>query len=326
MNSCKQWMAAGLAALVMAGVHSTVEAQSFPSRPIRLIVPFPPGGPSDIFGRFLAQGMSTVLGQNVIVENRGGAGGVLGVDAAAKAAPDGYTLALNNGSSVAMAPFTMEKMPYDPNKDLAFITAVVKVPEVLVLHPSVPAKTLDELIAYAKAHPGKINFGSSGTGSITHLALELLKAAAHVDIVHVSYKGAAPAVNDLLAGQVQMGIFDVPVVLPHIKQGALRAIAVTSATRSPALPDVPTTVEDKYPSVISDNWYGLVAPARTPPAVLEKLHEAALTTLRSPQIAEEFAKVSGVPIPMSSQEYAAFVSTEATRWGAIIKAIGFKME
>jgi tripartite-type tricarboxylate transporter receptor subunit TctC len=301
-------------------------AERYPSKPLRLIVPFPAGGPSDIFGRFLAQGMGSNLGQTIVVENRGGVGGVIGVDAVAKAAPDGYTIGLNNGSSVAMAPFTIAKMPYDPSRDLAYITSVVKVPEVLVVHPSVPAHTLPELIAYAKAHPGQINFGSAGAGGITHLALELLKSAAQVDIVHVSYKGAAPAVNDLLGGQVQMSIVDVPVVLPHIRQNALRALAVTSASRSEALPEVPTTVEEHYPSVISDNWYGLVAPAGTPPEVLERLHEAAVAALRSPQIAEQFAKVSGVPIPVSAVEYAAFVKAERERWGAVIKAIDFKME
>jgi len=315
-----------LALTAAAGAASPALAQSFPSKPLRLIVPFPAGGPSDIFGRVLAQGMSANLGQTVVVENRGGAGGVIGVDAAAKAPADGYTVALNNGSSVAMAPFTMSRMPYDPRKDLAFITSVVKVPEVVVVHPGVPVHSLAELVQYARDHPGKLNFGSSGAGSITHLGLELLKAAAHVDIVHVSYKGAAPAVTDLLAGQVQVGIFDVPVVLPHIRQGGLRALAVTSAARASALPDVPTTAEEKYPTVISDNWYGLVAPAGTPPAVLARLHEAAVSTLRSPQVAEQFAKVNGVPIPASAQDYQAFVAAEADRWGTIIKAIGFKME
>jgi len=316
-------------AFALAALWTAVPAHGadrFPTKPLRLIVPFPPGGPSDIFGRFLAQEMGTGLGQTVVVENRGGAGGVLGVDAVAKASPDGYTLGLNNSASVAMAPFTMARMPYDAAHDLAFITSVVKVPEVLVVNPSLPVHSLSELVAYAKSHPGTINFGSSGSGSITHLALELLKSAAQVDIVHVSYKGAAPAVSDLLGGQVQMSILDVPVVLPHIRQGALRALAVTSASRSPALPEVPTTVEEHYPSVISDNWYGLVAPAGTPPDVLERLHQAAVTALRSPKLAEQFAKVSGVPIPSSAADYAAFVATERERWGTVIKAIGFKME
>lgn len=302
------------------------QAQSYPNKAVRLIIGFPAGGPADIFGRALAQGMSAHFGQPVVVENRAGVGGVLGVDVAAKSAPDGYTLVMNSGSAVAMAPHSMAKMPYDPRKDLAPITVVVKVPEVLVLHPSVPAKTLGELVAYAKANPGKVNFGSAGSGTITHLAGELLKVEAKVDMVHVPYKGAAPAVTDLVGGQVQMGVFDVPVVLPHIRSGALKAIAITSAQRVSALPGVPTTVEENYPRVISDNWYGLVAPAATPADVRKRIHEAATTALRSPQVIEQFNKVSGVPTPTTPEEYAAFIEAESVKWGAIIKAIGFKME
>jgi tripartite-type tricarboxylate transporter receptor subunit TctC len=301
-------------------------AQAYPTKAVRLIIGFPAGGPADIFGRALAQGMSANLGQPVVIENRAGVGGVLGVDVTAKSPPDGYTLALNSGSAVAIAPHSMTKMPYNPTKDLALITTVVKVPEVLVLHPSVPAKTLAELVAYAKANPGKVNFGSAGAGSITHLAGELLKAEAKVDMVHVPYKGAAPAVTDLVGGQVQMGVFDVPVVLPHIRSGALKAIAVTSNARAKSLPDVPTTVEEKYPNVISDNWYGLVAPAGTPPDILTRVHTAAMAALRSPQLLEQYAKVDGSPAPSTSEEYVTFLAAESQRWGAIIKAIGFKMD
>ena len=305
-------------------VPVAASAQAYPSKPVRLIVPFPAGGPSDLFARVLAQGMSANLGQPVIVENKAGVGGVLGVDTVAKATPDGYTLALNSGSAVAIAPFSMDKMPYDPKKDLALITIVVRVPEVLAVHPSVPAKSLAELVAYAKANPGKINFGSAGAGSITHLAGELLNAEANIKLVHVPYKGAAPAVNDLLGGQVQMAILDVPVLLPHIRAGTLRALAVTSANRTPTLPEVPTTVELQYPKVISDNWYGLVAPAATPPEILKRIHTAALVALRSPELIEQYAKVSAVASPSSLAEYAAFVDAEQAKWGPIVKAIGFK--
>jgi tripartite-type tricarboxylate transporter receptor subunit TctC len=299
-------------------------AQAYPSKPVRMIVGFPAGGPADLFGRVLAQAMSANLGQQIVVDNRGGVGGVLGMDAVAKAAPDGYTLGLNNQGSLAMAPFALTSMPYNPQKDLALITTVVRVPEVIVVHPSVPVNTLTELIAYAKANPGKVNFGSAGGGGITHLAGELLKVEAKVDLVHVPYKGAAPAVNDLLGGQVQMGIFDVPVVLPHIRAGKLKALAVTSAKRAPPLPEVATTGELGYPRVISDNWYGLVAPAATPPDVLRRIHAAAIAALGSPVLLEQFDKVSGIPFPSTPEEYAAFVSEEQTRWGTIIKAIGFK--
>ena len=317
-----------IAALALAALQGLLPgaalAQSYPARPVHLIVGFPAGGPADIFGRSFAQALSAGLAQPVVVENKSGVGGVLGIDMVAKAAPDGYTLGFNNQGSVAMAPYALTKMPFNPNKDLALITTVVRVPEVVVVNPSLPVKDLAELIAYAKAHPGKINFGSAGAGGITHLACELLKAEAKIDVVHVPYKGAAPAVADLLGGQVQMGIFDVPVVLPHIKSGKFKALAVTSAKRAPPLPEVPTTAEVGYPRVISDNWYGLVAPAGTPPAVLKRIHESAIAALHSPVLLEQFAKVSGIPAPSTPEEYASFLGEEQARWSAIIKAIGFK--
>ena len=310
--------------LAAALAAPAVSAQSYPTKPVKLVVGFPAGGPADIFGRSFAQALSTTLGQTVIVENKSGVGGVLGIDTVAKSAPDGYILGFNNQGSVAMAPYAFSKMPFNPNKDLAFITTVVRVPEVVVVNPSLPVNSLAELIAYAKANPGKINFGSAGAGGITHLACELLKSEAHIDVVHVPYKGAAPAVSDLLGGQVQMGIFDVPVVLPHIKSGKFKALAVTSAKRAPTLPDVATTGELGYPKVISDNWYGLVAPAATPAAVQKRIHEAAVAALKSPALVEQFAKVGGLPAPSTQEDYVKFLGEEQARWGGIIKAIGFK--
>jgi tripartite-type tricarboxylate transporter receptor subunit TctC len=299
-------------------------AQAYPSKPVRLIVGFPAGGPADIFGRALAQGMSGELGQPVIVENISGVGGVLGVDRAAKAAPDGYTLCINSASPLVIAPYSLSKIPYDVKKDFAFLTLVVRVPEVLAVHPALPVDSLSALISYAKANPGKVNFGSAGSGSITHLAGELLKAEAKIDIVHVPYKGAAPAVNDLLGGQVQMGIFDVPVLLGHIRSGKLKALAITSATRAPSLPDVPTTVELKYPNVNSDNWYGLVAAAATPPEVQRRIHSAAVAALKSKAVEEQLSKVGGIAAPGTPQEYAAFIAAEQAKWSKIVQAIGFK--
>jgi tripartite-type tricarboxylate transporter receptor subunit TctC len=301
-------------------------AQAFPSKPIRLIVPFPAGGPSDLFGRALAQGLSEQLGQPVIVENVSGVGGVLGVDRALKADPDGYTLALNSASTLSIAPFSLAKMPYDVKKDVALITVVVRVPEVLVVHPSLPVKTVAELVNYAKKNPGRVNFASAGTGSITHLAGELLKNEAKINMVHVPYKGAAPAVADVLGGQVQMGILDVPVVLAHVRSGKLRALAVTSASRAATLPDVPTTAEVGLPNVTSDNWYGLVAPAATPQAVQKRIHDAAVKVLGSASIKEQYAKVSGVPAPGTPQDYARFLAAEQTKWSKVVKDIGFKAQ
>src|SRR5580765_5002091 len=297
-------------ALLLLCFCTLAVAQGYPSKPVKLVVGFPPGGPADIFGRAFGQALASALGQPVIVENKAGVGGVLGTDAAAKAAPDGYPLAFNNQGSVAMAPFAFASMPFDPRKDLALITVVVKVPEVVVAHPSLAVSTLAELIAKAKASPGKINYGSAGAGGITHLAGELLKAEAKVDLVHVPYKGAAPAVSDLLGGQVQMGIFDVPIVLPHVRSGKLKALAVTTAKRVPTLPDVPTTAELGYPKVISDNWYGLVVPAGTPADVVKRIHAAAVAGLRTKELNEQFERVGGVAFPTTPAEYRAFLDEE----------------
>jgi len=302
----------------------TVFAQAYPNKPVRLIVGFPAGGPADIFGRALAQGMASELGQPVVVENIAGVGGVLGVDRVAKSAPDGYTLCINSASPLVIAPYSLTKIPYDVKKDFAFVTLVVRVPEVVAVHPSVPAGTLADLISYARANPGKVNFGSAGSGSITHLAGELLKAEAKVDLVHVPYKGAAPAVNDLLGGQVQMGIFDVPVLLGHIRSGKLKALAITSATRAPALPEVPTTGELNYPNVNSDNWYGLIMAAATPADIQRRVHSAAVAALKSKAVEEQFSKVGGIASPGSPQEYAKFIASEQAKWSKIVQAIGFK--
>jgi tripartite-type tricarboxylate transporter receptor subunit TctC len=299
-------------------------AQAYPSKPVRMIIGFPAGGPADIFGGWRAQGMAAELGQPVIVENVSGVGGVLGVDRGLKSAPDGYTLVFNSASPLVIAPFSFSKLPYDIKKDIALITVVVRVPEVLAVNPSLPVNSFQELLAYAKANPGKVNFGSAGAGSITHLAGELLKAEAKIDIVHVPYKGAAPAVTDLVGGQVQMGIFDVPVLLSHIRAGKLKALAVTSASRAPTLPDVPTTVELKYPNVTSDNWYGLIMPAAAPADIQKRVHTAASAALKSPAVTEQFAKVGGLASPGTPQDYAKFLESEQAKWGAVVKAIGFK--
>ena len=312
------------ALLLLALIPSLVFGQTYPNKPVKLIVGFPAGGPADIFGRALASGMSADLGQPVIVENISGVGGVLGVERAIKATPDGYTMVINSASPLVIAPYSLSKLPYDVKKDFAFITLVVRVPEVLAVHPSVPANSLQELIAYAKANPGKVNFGSAGSGSITHLAGELLKAEAKIDIVHVPYKGAAPAVNDLLGGQVQMGIFDVPVLLGHIRAGKLKALTITSATRAPSLPEVPTTTELNYPNVNSDNWYGLVMAAATPADIQKRVHTAAVTALKSKPVMDQMANVGGIASPGTPQEYAAFIAAEQAKWSKIVTAIGFK--
>ena len=315
-----------LAFALAACIALPLGAQSFPSRPVKLIVPFPAGGPADIFGRFLAQGMSARLGQAVVIENVSGMSGALGVDRAAKAPADGYTLSLISSSAASIGPFAIAKMPFDPAKDLALVTTVVRVPEVLAVNPSLPVHSLAGLAAHLKANPGKLNYGSAGPGSITHLAVELLKVEAKVDALHVPYKGAAPAVTDLLAGQVQLGILDVPVLLPHIRSGKLRALAITSARRAATLPDVPTTAEAGYPKVLSDNWYGLVGPPGMPPAVLRRIHAAAVAALNSKEIADQYAKVGGVPMTSSPEEFAVYLAHDQAKWGGVVKAIGFRAE
>jgi tripartite-type tricarboxylate transporter receptor subunit TctC len=315
-----------IAALCAALFSAAALAQAYPSKPLRLIVPFPAGGPADIFGRFLAQGMGAQLGQQVLVENISGMSGVLGVDRAAKSPPDGYSLALISSSAASIAPFAMARMPFDPNRDLTLITTVVRVPEVLAVNPLLPVNTLAELVAHLKASPGKVNYGSAGPGSITHLAAELLKVDSGVDAVHVPYKGAAPAVNDLLGGQVQFGIFDVPVLLPHIRAGKLKALAITSGKRAATLPEVPTTAEAGYPNVLSDNWYGLVGPLGLPPAILKRVNAAALAALNSPELGVQYAKVGGVPMPSLPEEFAVYLAQDQAKWAGVVKAIGFKAE
>src|SRR3954462_14991304 len=310
--------------LALALLPVLASALTYPNKPVRMIIGFPAGGPADIFGRALAQGMSAEFGQPVVVENISGVGGVLGVERGVKSAPDCYTLVFNSASPLVIAPYSLARLPYDIKKDIALITLVVRVPEVLAVHPSLPVNKFEELVAYAKANPGKVNFGSAGAGSITHLAGELLKAEAKIDIVHVPYKGAAPAVTDLVGGQVQMGIFDVPVLLSHIRSGKLKALSITSAQRAPTLPEVATTAEGNYPNVTSDNWYGLIMPSATSADIQKRVHTAAIAALKSPAVGEQFAKVGGIPSPSTPQEYAKFLESEQAKWGKVVTAIGFK--
>jgi tripartite-type tricarboxylate transporter receptor subunit TctC len=314
--------AAGAAAVMPA---AAVRAQAWPNRPITFYVPFPAGGPSDMFGRILARGMAVQLGQQVVVENKSGLGGVTGVDAIAKASPDGYTIGMNSAGPSSIAPFILPKMPFE-DKDLALLTPIALVQEVIACHSKLEVKTIEELIALAKANPGKVNYASSGTGSITHLAGELFKAAAGVNIVHVPYRGAAPAVQDLLAGQVQMTVLDVSVLLPHIRAGHLRALAVTSRTRSALLPDVPTTGEVGLPTVLSDNWYGLAAPSGVPKDILDRIHAAAVAVLKTKEAAEPMMEQGAVIRPMTPAEYTDFVRLEREKWAPVVKASGARVD
>jgi tripartite-type tricarboxylate transporter receptor subunit TctC len=262
----------------------------------------------------------------VVIENRAGAGGLTGIAAVAKAEADGHTIAIAPSSGLAMNINLRENMPFHPLKDLALITQIVSVPEVLVVNAAVPVKTLPELIAMAKAQPGKMVFASTGLGGMPHLAMELLKLNSQIDLVHVPYTGAAPAVNDLLGGHVQMMFADVPVLLGSIQSGNLRALAIGSKTRSPSLPELATTAELGLPEVEADNWYGLVAPIATPPAVLARIHAAASQALHSADVRDKLAAQGAVAIGNSSAEFAAYVQHEIARWGKVIAATGLKIK
>jgi len=299
----------------------SAQAQDFPNKSIRLIVPFPPGGPNDIIARVVGQRMSEILKQPIVIENRGGQGGVLGTDQVAKAKPDGYTIGIVSAGALAISP-SMEKVAYDSLKDLQAITLVAKVPEMLVVATSVPAHNMKELVALAKAQPGKINFASSGPGSLPHLAGELFKLSAKIDIVHVPYRGAAPAVNDLLGQQVQMVFLDLPVLLPQIKAGKLRPIAVGAPQRVASAPDVPTTAEAGMPELLTENWYGMVAPAHTPPQIVAALNKAAVEAMKDKNVVAKLSSQGAILVGDSPEHFHDFIASETAKWAKVIKDAG----
>jgi tripartite-type tricarboxylate transporter receptor subunit TctC len=296
-------------------------AQDFPTRPIHLIVPFPPGGPNDIIARVVGKRMSEILKQTIVVDNRAGQGGVLGTDVVAKSAPDGYTIGIVSAGALAISP-SMEKVAYDTLNDLQPVTLVAKVPEMLVVATSVPAHNMAELIALAKKEPGKLNFASSGPGSMPHLAGELLKLTAKIDITHVPYRGAAPAVNDLLGQQVQMVFLDLPILLPQIKAGKLRPIAVGSPQRVASAPDVPTTAEAGMPNLLTENWYGMVAPEKTPPQIVAVLNKAAIEAMKDPEVVSKLASQGAILVGDTPDQFRAYIAGETKKWAAVIKDAG----
>jgi len=300
---------------------AVAQAQDFPNRNIRLIVPFPPGGPNDIIARVVGKRMEEILKQTIVVDNRSGQGGVLGTDLVAKAAPDGYTVGIASAGALAISP-SMEKVAYDTLKDLQPVTLVAKVPEMLVVATSVPASNMKELVALAKAQPGKLNFASSGPGSMPHLAGELFKLTAKIDMTHVPYKGAAPAVNDLLGQQVQMVFLDLPVLLPQINAGKLRPIAVGAPERVPSAPDVPTTAEVGMPDLLTENWYGMVAPAHTPPKIVAILNKAAVEAIKDSEVKEKLANQGAILVGDTPEQFAAYIDSETKKWAMVIKEAG----
>ncbi len=301
-------------------------AQSYPTKTIRLICPFPPGGAVDIACRALSAELSKQLGTTVAVENRPGAGGNVGLVEAVKSAPDGYTLYMSTSGIQAINPVLYSKMPADPNKELAPISALVSLNNVLVLHPSVKANNVKELIAYAKANPGKLTYASSGNGTSIHMSGEMFKALAGVDMVHVPYKGSAPAVTDLLGGQVQLMFDNIPSSLPHIKAGKLKALATTGAKRDPALADLPTIAESGVSGYESDVWFGLTAPVATPKEIISKLSEECQKAVKAPAFVKRMTELGYNMIGTNPEKMAEMTKAAITRWAPIVKSSGAKVD
>jgi len=303
-----------------------VAAQTYPSRSIKLVVPFPPGGPNDIIARVVAQRMSELLGQTVVIDNRGGAGGVVGTEAIAKAAPDGYTIGIASAGAIAISASLVERVPYDSTKDLTAITLVASVPELLVVPAGLNVNSFAELVAMINAKPGQMNFASTGPGSMPHLAGELLKINGKLNIVHVPYRGAAPAVNNLLGGQVQMMFADIPVLLPHVQAGKLKALAIASKARSPSLPDVKTLGELGLANVDAENWYGMVGPAKMPADIIAKLNAVTVEALKSPDVIQKLSPQGANLVGNKPEEFAVFIKSEIAKWAKVAEASGPKQQ
>jgi tripartite-type tricarboxylate transporter receptor subunit TctC len=318
-------LALAAASLTAAPTHAASTAAAYPARPIRLIVPFAPGGSNDIMARLAGQKLSESLGTQIVVDNRAGGSGIIGTDIAAKAAPDGYTL-LMMSLTFAVNPSLYSKLPYDTEKDLAPVTLVASAPLMLVVHPSIPAKSVQELIAYAKANPGKLNFGSGGPGTTPHLAGEMLKMTAGMRMTHVPYKGGGPALNDLIGGQIQLMLENIPSTLPHAKSGRLRSLAVSGLKRSPLVPDLPTLDEAGLKGYEIVGWNGLFVPSGTPRQIVTRLHGDIAKALAQPDVKERLATMGAEPVGNSPEEFRAFVKAEIVKWAKVVKAAGLKVE
>lgn len=310
---------AAAALLAGMGLAAPAHAAGFPSQPIRLVVGFPPGGSNDVVARIIAPAFSEIMGVPVVVENRPGANATIGTEYVAKSEPDGYTITLGSASPFAISPFTYPNIPYDTQKDFVGITTVAMQPELVAINPKVEAKTLKELIALGKTR--QITISSSGNGGLPHLAIELFKSASGADVLHVPYKGAGPAIVDTIGGHVDGIIVDIAGLLPLVNEGKLRALAVTNTERSPVLPDVPTSAEAGLPELIAVNWFAVMAPAKTPPDVVQKLFDGLVKAVNTPQVKEQFTKVGVQPMTMASPAaFKEFLASELDRWGKVAKA------
>jgi tripartite-type tricarboxylate transporter receptor subunit TctC len=317
----------GLAAVSAAmAIPACAIAQAYPSKPVRYIVPFPAGASPDLIARVVSDRLSRVWGQQVVVDNRSGAGGTVGAAFAAKSPPDGYTLFQCNIASSAIAASLYAKLPYDALRDFAPLSLIGTSASVLVVHPSLPVHTMKEFVAYAKANPGKLSYGTSATGTSPQLTMELMKSTLKLDVVHIAYKGAPQALSDVMGGQIPVTVQTAPAVLPAIQSARVRALAVTSLKRLPQLPSVPTIDETVVPGLQVTTWYGLCAPAGTPLPILEKIHADLTAMLRTPDVQEKFREMVLDVAPMSREEFAQFIKAEAARWAKVIKAAGIPQQ
>lgn len=301
-------------------------AQAYPTKPVTIIVPFAAGGTTDILARIIGQALTAELGQSVVVDNRAGAGGNIGGQAAAKATPDGHTLFMGTVGTHAINASLYKKMPFDPVKDFAPLTRVANVPNLLVANPAQPYKSVKDLIAYAKANPGKVNFGSSGNGSSIHLSGELFKSLAKVDMQHVPYKGSAPAVTDLMGNQIGIMFDNMPSAIQHVRSGSLVPLAVTTAKRSPELPNVPTIAEAGVPGYEATSWFGMFAPAGTPAPVLAKLNAAIVKVLAQPDVKKKINEQGAEVYSETPEQFAAFIQAESVKWGKVVKESGASLD
>ena len=310
--------------VVLSGIalSAPVAAQTYPQKPVRFIIPLAPGGSVDIAARLLAQELSVTLGQQVTADNRAGGGGNIGAELAARAAPDGYTIVMGSSSNFGVNPSLYRNLPFDPIKDFEPVSLVSLAPNTLVVHPSIPARNVKELVALAKARPGSLNFASSGTGGSPHLAGELFKMVTETNVTHIAYKGTGQAMNDMLSGQVQMSFGTALALLPQIKAGKLRALAVTVRKRVSALPDVPTMAESGYPGIETTAWNGVLAPAKTPGAIISRLNGDIARILSTPDMRQRFEAQGAEATPSSPAEFGQFIHDEIEKWGKVVKAAG----
>jgi len=311
----------------LPGAVGTVRAaETYPTKPIRAVVTFPPGGPTDFIVRTVGQRLTELWGPPLIIDNRGGAGGIVGTEIVAHAAPDGYTLLVGTAGGMTINPALHPKLSYDPFRDFSPVGMLVRNPQILVVNPSLPARNLNELVALAKSKPGQLMFASAGSGTATHLGLELLKLTAGIDVVHVPYKGGAPATTDLIAGQVQMLWVSIPSVLPHVRAGRLRALAVSTLARSASAPDIPTVAESGYPGFEYSNWNALFAPAKTPPAIVSKLNSAIVKILQERDVSQRLSSQGADPAPGSAEELERYMRKDHERWRKVIRSAGIRAD